>query len=65
LVSDCHGIVLRMSNAVNNTDYCGESMSEEDTLYSCDKCDKDLDHNEESYEVSYGFVCRDCFEAGR
>lgn len=52
---------VRMLDNNDNTDYCGEVMSEEN-IYYCDKCEKEFEHNEESYEVSYGFICRDCFE---
>lgn len=34
-----------------------------DTDYFCDKCENTIGHNDESFEVRYGFICKDCFES--
>ena len=26
----------------------------------CDKCEEPFNHNDESYEVRYGFICKRC-----
>lgn len=62
--NDCGWADVLLFHGTNNTDYCGEGMNEENTYY-CDKCEKDFEHNEESYEVSYGYICKDCFESWR
>ncbi len=36
-------------------------MSEED-IYYCDKCEEPIHHNDESFEVRYGFICKGCAE---
>lgn len=28
--------------------------------YYCDKCEETITHNEETIEVSYGFICKEC-----
>jgi len=33
-----------------------------DDKYYCDDCEKEVDHNEETTEVSYGFICFGCYE---
>jgi hypothetical protein len=43
------------------SNYCGESMSENNT-YDCDKCEEPIKENDTSYEVRYGFICERCFE---
>lgn len=31
-----------------------------DEAYCCDKCEEPMGHNQESVEVSYGFICKCC-----
>lgn len=34
----------------------------EDNIYHCDKCEEPIYHNEQSFEVRYGFICLSCNE---
>lgn len=53
----------------NYPEYCGykdatidfaERMIWEDRMYCCDKCEEAMDHNQESIETRYGFICLKC-----
>lgn len=34
----------------------------ENDKYYCDRCDEEFKDDEESFEVNYGFICRNCSE---
>lgn len=37
-----------------------DDLKQLNDIYDCDKCEAPIGHNEESVEVSYGFICFKC-----
>jgi len=36
------------------------AFSIDDNFYYCDKCEETICHNEESFDISYGYICQKC-----